>query len=228
MYFLYGPLVLAGCTFCEPKEPYSYLIYAAPVLALPHLLHVAILGGVTSSLLAGPNAARWRTQATIAGVALAAADLYFHLTYDHSHNILATRPGALDFFFWRMRIYRGLAIAFVDALLGWVIWLSATNRFFMQPPGTVDRLDALARAMEAANFRLAATGNVRNAVVRDRALLGKTENYWTFEKNVYEEREVVDATRAALARINMQQLTDMAKARVGDILNASQPPPPAG
>lgn len=127
-----------------------------------------------------------------------------------------------------MRIYRGLAIAATDAILGWVIWLAATNRFFITPPTVVQRLDTLIRAVESSNGRLWATGNVRNTVVRDRELREKVARYWNEEKGLYEEREVVDAIQGALTRIDIGKLANIAEQRAGDVVEALKPQrPPA-
>jgi len=223
-YLLYGPSVFADCTFCAPASPRTYLYAALPGLIRPHLLHLAILGAATSAAIAGPAAARWRLPAALLGGALAAADLYAHVAYDHAPNMRATRPAELDFFFWRVRVARGIAIAAVDAAFGYVLWLAGTNRFFARPPGVAERLDALAGAAEAAGFRAMAAASLRNAVVRDRTLMEKVGRYWDYEKSVYEEREVVDAMRSALGRMDMEQLTEMARERVEQVLNAAQSP----
>lgn len=223
-YLLYGPSVIADCAFCKPASPRTYLYAALPALIRPHLLHLAILGVATSATIAGPAAARWRIHAALLGAALAAADLYAHVSYDHAHNLRATRPAELDFFFWRAHVARGIAFAALDAVFGYVLWLAGTNRFFVRPPGVAERLDALAGAAEAASFRVMAAGSLRNAVLRDQTLMEKTGRYWDYEKSVYEEREVVDAMRSALGSMNMEQLTEMARERVDQVLDAAQSP----
>jgi len=147
-------------------------------------------------------------------------------TYDYKANTRATRAEEIDFFFWRMRVYRGVCVAGVDGVLGWVMWLAATGRFFVEPSATtmVDRLEAVGRAVEGANFRLWATGNVRNAVVRDRGLMQRVGAYWMEEKDIYEEREVVDGIKGVLARINVPQLAHMAGSRADQALGALQLP----
>lgn len=198
--------MLAGCVFCAAHDPTSYLTYALPALAAPHVLHMAVLGLVTSAGLFGAESARWRTPATAAAVALAVADLWFTAAYDHRANTQAVGTRDINFFFWRMRLLRGVGMVAIDGLLGLATWLAATNRLFRAPPSVDSRLDDAAKALEVLNFRLLAAGNVRNAVVRDRELAGKTARYWAqqiaADAGMHEEREVVDGMREALTRID--------------------------
>lgn len=206
----------------------SYLYYALPSLLGPHVIHTFLLGIATSSMITSPEAARWRGYATSIAIALAAGEVYLTAAYDIRYNTRSTHTRNIDFFFWNMRIYRGLAIAATDAILGWVIWLAATNRFFITQPTVVQRLDTLIRAVESSNGRLWATGNVRNTVVRDRELREKVARYWNEEKGLYEEREVVDAIQGALTRIDIGKLANIAEQRAGDVVEALKPQrPPA-
>jgi hypothetical protein len=214
LYLTFGPDVLTGCQFCKSDDPRSYLYYALPSLLQPHLLHIAILGAITSSLLFGCKAGIWRTQATIAGLALAVAEIYLVGTYDHKQNARALRLGDIDNFYWRMRFYRGVAIAAVDALLGWGMYLSSTNRAFVTPPSTAERLEATTKVLETIHSKLRAMGIVRNTVMRDDDLRAKNEKYWVTEgkimREVFEEREVINGVNGALTRINIQTITEEA------------------
>lgn len=219
-YFAFGPDVVATCTFCSSSDPTSFFYYALPNLAAPHLLHLAVLGLATSSLLCGLESARWRTHAVLAGLALGFADVYLHMSYDLNANSLATGTHDIDFFFWRMRIFRGVFIAAIDGLLGWITWLSSTNRFFLAPPSLAHRVETASRALDAANFRLWATGNIRNATVRDLELRDNLTKYWQEEKNIYEAREVVTAIQSALERTDLRNLSQIADARSSDIVRS--------
>lgn len=206
LYFTYGPYVLADCPFCTSSSPYDYFLYAIPSMVAPHIFNTAVIGLVTSKLFSGPEAARWRTLGTCGAVFLAVAELYITGTYDFSANASTTQTGEIYFFYWRMRLYRGLAIAAVDALLGWILWLSATNRFFVRQLTLPEKVEALSRAAEVVNFRLQAVGSVRNTVIRDDVLREAIAKYWAEEKGLFEEREVVDAMKVAMSRTDLQQL----------------------
>lgn len=220
VYLAYGPEAIAHCNFCSPNDPRSYFYYSLPMLAIPHLLHLLILGLVTSPLVAGSEGARWRTQATLAGLALGAADLYLHMTYDFLANSASTHGlNDLDFFYWRMRLIRGIGAATIDGLLGFIMYLSSTNRFFLAPLSPAGRLESATSALEASNFRLWATGNVRNAAIRDRELRESMLQYWQDETQIFEEVNVVKTIRATLERTDMRALSNAADQRSTDILN---------
>lgn len=220
IYCAYGPDTVADCNFCS-NDQLAYLYYLLPSLAAPHLLHLLVLGVVTSSFLSGSEGARWRSVATLAGLALAAADLYFNLTHDINANASVTGAKDINFFFWRMRQFRGIGSAAIDGLLGWVMYLASTNRFFTLPPSPAQRIEVAARALEGSNFRLWATGNVRNTVVRDQELREDMTRYWAEEREVFEDEDVVKATQAALERIDMRALNNAAEQRSLDIVNAA-------
>lgn len=221
VYMAYGPEPVAHCNFCSAKDPLSYLYYALPMLAAPHLLHLLVLGLVTSGIVSGVEGARWRTQATLAGIALGAGDLYLHMTYDILANSASTQGiRDLDFFFWRMRLVRGLGAAFIDGLLGLVMYLSSTNRFFMAPPSPAERIEAATKALEASNFRLWANGNVRNAVIRDKELREDMTRYWQEEKHIFEDPDVVKAIQATLQQTDMHALSNAAEQRSTDIIKS--------
>jgi hypothetical protein len=55
LYAAYGPDAALQCPFCQATEPKDYLYYYLPALLVPHLLHIGLLGFVTSSLFSGPG-----------------------------------------------------------------------------------------------------------------------------------------------------------------------------
>jgi hypothetical protein len=55
LYAAYGPDTVLRCSFCTPSEPKDYLFYSLPALVAPHLVHIALLGFVTSSIFSGPG-----------------------------------------------------------------------------------------------------------------------------------------------------------------------------
>ncbi|KAH0566231.1 hypothetical protein GP486_000378 [Trichoglossum hirsutum] len=214
LYLTYGSKPLVECLFCNSDAPFSYLYYAFPSIVAPHLFHVAVLGIVTSSLLSGHEGSYWRTKATIAGIGLALAEVFAVGTYNYKNNSTTTRPIELDAFHWRMRVYRGIAIALADALLGWGLYLSSTNRRFAEPISPAERLESATRTLEASTGRLRADGALRSTIVRDEVLRGKMHDYWVAEKNImgqiYEERDVVDSVKGALGRLNLHHIAEEA------------------
>jgi len=204
LYLSHGPDALATCAFCTPTTPESYTYYALPTLLLPHLLHLLVLGAATSSTLTGRAAKRkWRTPATLAALALAGLDIYALAAHDHRANARALRPADLDPFHWRMRTFRGLAVAVLDGALAYALYLSSTNRMFVTPPSVAERVEAATRVLEATQRKLGAVGIVRNVVVRDEPWRRRAEAYWLAEgaimREVFEEREALEAVNGAVA-----------------------------
>ncbi|KUJ12118.1 uncharacterized protein LY89DRAFT_786255 [Mollisia scopiformis] len=211
-YFRFGPDVLSECQFCNPDDPNSYLYYALPGILIPHIFNLCVLALVTSGLFTGKEGAIWRTTGTIAAIAVAIMEVYFVSSYNYQGNSRATRVEDLDFFYWKMRIYRGVALAALDGILGWVLYLSSTNRAFLTPPSTAERIETSSRILDMARSKMGATGVLRNTIVRNEALRGRSQDYWIHEgqvtRAVMEEREVVQSVQNALEnRINIATIS---------------------
>jgi len=193
------------------------------IVFLP-FFNLLVITAATSSLLSrGRETAQWRTAGTIAAVGLSLLDIYLVSVYGYQANALATRLQDIDFFFWNMRTYRYVALAALDGLLGWVIWLSATNRAFVTPPSTAERIEAVTRALVGTKSRLSAVGIVRNSAVRDEELRARNQAYWAHEgqlmHEVMEEREVIEGVNDALEkRIDIGVISRDAENYVANIL----------
>lgn len=220
VYLAYGPDVLAGCTWCQESEPWSWFIHALPALLAPHLAHLAVLGLSTSRFMTGAEGARWRYHAAAAGLVIAALDVYAVYSYDMRLNTRSLSSNDLDAFFWRARTIRGLVMVAVDVALAGTLWAAGTNRLFVQAFSTAERLGVVEQALTRANFMLWAGGNVRNAVARHRRLAEVGEAYWTTEGEIYEEREVVNALRGALSRIDTRELEIKASGMAKQVVEA--------
>lgn len=233
LYARFGPNVLLECPFAEPKDKdagQTYLLYAAPSILAPHILHLVALGVATSGLLSGPEGAKWRTVATIAGLVLGVAEFYFVATYDSTANARSTRLNEIDFVYWKLQVYRGLAIAALDGLLGWMIWLQATGRAFIAPVPVGEKLMNVGRVFEGVMGKTRGLGIVRNGVVRNAEMRRKFDGYWVKEgevmKDVFEEPEVLEAQRSALRRLDAQRIGREADGFLDGIFG-SMPPPQA-
>lgn len=231
LYLRFGKDVLASSAHivADAKDAdtwIAYLIFALPALLKWHLLHITILGLVTSAALAGKDAARWRTLAVGVGVALAVADVASVATYDHSSNARAVRTSDLDVFFWKRRLVSRLAVAAVDGVVGWVIYLTATRRAFVRPTPPAEKVEAVTRRMEALVGRLRGLGAIRNVVARDRVLRGRVERYWVQEQEVMravcEDREVVGVLNQALDGLDMGRVEGDAEGYVEQVFGGMQ------
>lgn len=212
LYFKYGPDVLAECLFCKAEDPSLYMYYSISSILAPHLLHIVILSLVTSGLFSGKEGMIWRTPATLAGIGLALGELYLVSSFNYMNNARATRLEDIEPFFWTMRMYRGLMVALVDAGLGYLLYLSSTNRAFVTPPSTAEGIEVATRIINAARNKINAAGIIKNSVARDPLLRNRTESYWMNEavhmRDIMDQREVVEAVNnAAESRINMDTIT---------------------
>lgn len=229
LYARFGPNVLLNCPFASPGDidaARTYLFYAAPSILGPHLIHLAALGVATSRILSGPEGSRWRTIATITGLVLAVAEFWLIANYDDRPNARSTRLNEIDFVHWKMQVWRGLAIAAVDGLLGWMIWLQATGRAFLTPAPAAERLLDHAKMLEMVVGKTRGLGIVRNGTVRDAGLRKNVDDYWVKEgevmKSVYEEPDVVEAQRNALKRTDPTRVGREADAYLETILGGVQ------
>lgn len=113
-------------------------------------------------------------------------------------------------------MFSGILIAGVDCVLALCLYLSSTNRFFVVPITTAERMETALKGLEQARGKLNALGIIRNAAVRDEGLRRKTEGYWIREGEVMgkimDEREVVEGVRSALSG-RVQVATVEAEAR---------------
>lgn len=185
---------------------WDMFIYAFPSIVAPHLMHLIALGVATSGLLSGKEGARWRTIAIISGLILGIVEVYMVMNFDDTKNQRSVRVNDIDFLYWKMQVYRGLAIAVTDGLLGLVIWLQATGRAFVAVAPASERILDHAQRLEAVVLKARGVGIVRNGSVRDAALRRKVEDYWFKEnevmKDVMEQPEVLEAQRSALRRVD--------------------------
>ncbi|KAF2665424.1 hypothetical protein BT63DRAFT_442825 [Microthyrium microscopicum] len=232
LYAAYGPEVLAMCPFCNTDSPSTYLWYALPTIVAPHLVHIFLLGLLTSPFFSGPDGARWRTYATIAGVALATIELTMVMRYDWKLNTTKKTANDVDWFFWRLRTMRLLAFAAVDGLLGWGLWLTSTNRWLVKPPAVAEQVNTISLMLQVMNNKLKALGHIQNAVLRDDQLRGAGYHYWTREprlmEEVEQEREVIDARRQAISHMDYDRVTADADLWVERVWGALKPTPLAG
>lgn len=214
LYLQFGPDVMASCLFCSSAEPNSYLYYYLPRLAAPHLLNLAVLGVTTSAPFAGPEGARWRTQAIVGGCVLAALDLWMVSSFNYKQNALKARMEWLNMFYWNMRVYRGIAIAAMDGIFGWALYLTSTNRWLAKPPSVSERVETSTRTLMEVHGKIGALGVLRNTMYRDTALRETHAEYWTREQTVMSEvmaeQDVNEGVSRALTRLDIDAVTSKA------------------
>lgn len=228
-YARFGNNVVRDCPYAIPGEldsDNSYLLYAAPGLIFPHIAHLFALAIATSSWFVGRDGARWRTLATVAGIVLGIAEFYTITTYDSTHNQRSTRVNEIDFVHWKVQVWRGLAIAAIDGLLGWAMWLQATGRAFVVPASTSDQLAAQSMMLEAALAKIRGLGVLRNGTVRSADMRRRADDYWSKDaevtRDIFEEPAVLQAQRNALRRLDVSKLERDADAFLESMFTTGQ------
>ena len=150
--------------------------------------------------------------ATIAGIVIAGLDIYLVVTYNHLTNRRMTRLQELDFFYWKARVFRAVSLAGLDVLLSGLMYLSATNRAFVNPPTAAERIEGVTRVLGGIKGKVNALGVVKNTCSRDDDLRRRSTAYWNHEvmlmREVMEEREVIEGVSNALEnRIDIESIS---------------------
>ena len=157
---------------------------------------------------------------------LGMAEFWFIASYDDRYNARSTRLNEVDFIYWKMQVWRGLAIAALDGVLGYVIWLQSTGRAFLTTPPTSERLLGHARLLETVLGKARGLGILRNGIVRDAGTRSQVDNYWIKEgevmKDVIEEPEVLEAQRNALRRLDVARVGREAETYLETVLGGFQ------
>ncbi|PHH55736.1 hypothetical protein CFIMG_000343RA [Ceratocystis fimbriata CBS 114723] len=225
LYLKYGPSVMADCVFCTSERSDMFFVYALPALVAPHLVNILAIAMATSPLLAGPWTLRWRNPTVLASILIAMVDLYNVQAYNHKANARALRLGDLDMFHWRANTLRLLRLVLVNTVLGTLMYLTATNRAFVEAPPAAVRVEAVNKSLATVIAKVNAVGILKNTVSRNSQLRDHANTYWTSEARVtqqlMEEREVVDSVNDALEnnRIDVSAVTRSAHQYATNILN---------
>ena len=225
IYLRFGPTTVADCSFCQPDDDMSYLLFHLPsTVILPHLLHLFFLGLATSESLAGVEACRWRKQSAVGALILAVTDIYMVVSY--TPRVDTDMPGPSGVF-WSARLLRQLAISMFDACLALLLYGSATNRFLLfntsreQDSQLIKRqqnylLGSTNISLQMAQTKLKAFSLVRNACVRQSTLKNAEDEYWrtvvamegpTGSGGVWDDEEVQAAISRTLGSGNLDMDT---------------------
>ncbi|KAF2742509.1 hypothetical protein M011DRAFT_412584 [Sporormia fimetaria CBS 119925] len=220
LYMVFGPDTVINCIWCKGRD--DYLMYSLAKILKPHILHLVILGLATSSFV-GKETSRFRTQATLAGLALMVTEVLHLATYDMSTIKLAKTVQEIDFVHWRVRVYRFLAFAAVDGVFGLVLWLTSTNRWLAKPPPVAERLEMATREAESSVSSMHALGLLLNSINRDQELRNLREVYWRRESQenaeVLQEEEVVAQINQALSRMNVRDVEKQIEGVIDGLLH---------
>jgi hypothetical protein len=219
LYLTYGPDTLLNCVWCssaDGNDQQNYFLYSLPKLAMPHLLHLAVFGLATSSLV-GSEGSRFRTHATIAGILMMVAEAWYMGTYDITTNKRAKFVWDIDSAHWRVRFVRYVTFAVVDIALGLVLWATSTNRWLAKPVSIAERIETTTRQAEETLNKMRALGLLTNSVNRDPALRGVREGYWRTEGQVMAETVQDEAVTEQINKVIGTMDFSALEGRVGEV-----------
>lgn len=212
IYLTYGPDTLANCIWCttaDGDDTKSYFLYSLPKIITSHIAHLAVLGLATSSLV-GAEGSRFRTHATIAGLALMVVETWYLGTYDITINKRAKTFQDLDFVHWRVRAMRFLSFTLVDGIFGVILWLTSTNRWLAKPTSLAERLEMTTRGVEETMHKVRALTILSNSINRDPTLRAAKEGYWRtegeFMAEAVQDEAVVAEINKVLGKLDMAAL----------------------
>lgn len=218
-YLAYGPDTLLNCAWCTTasgNDTNSYFLYTLPKIIMPHIFQLAILGLATSSLV-GTEGSRFRTHATILGLATLILEVWYMATYDITVNKRAIFLQNIDSVHWRVRFLRYIMFAVQDIGMAFVLWATSTNRLLAKPVSIAERLEMATRVSEETLNRMRGLGLIVNSVNRDPALRGVREEYWRTEGQVMsetvQEEAVMEQINAAITKMDFNAL----EGRVGEV-----------
>ncbi|KAJ4349009.1 hypothetical protein N0V95_004946 [Ascochyta clinopodiicola] len=218
-YLAYGPDTLLNCLWCvtaDGNDTNNYFLYSLPKMVMPHIFQLAVLGLATSSLV-GSEGSRFRTHATILGLAALIVEVWFMATYDITVNKRAKFVQDIDSTYWRVRFLRYIVFAVQDMGMAFVLWATSTNRWLAKPVSIAERLEMATRMSEETMNKMRALGLITNSVNRDSALRGVREEYWSTEGQVMsetvQEEAVMEQINAAISKMDFNAL----EGRVGEV-----------
>ena len=220
LYAWIGPTPLLDCTWCTPSVPKSYLLYALPRLLLLHVAHAVFIGVVTSSYF-GRFGAYWRFHASLLMLALPAYEVWRLGGFaENIPSLIGQKEGQTVFHFWRMRMVRFVGFAVIDAMLGLLVWLSATRRWKFGWEGYVveERIEESLKKMHAATTLMQASGLLKQTVMRDPELRGECVEWWAREdtrgRELMGDEEVMQVRKERLSDgVNLDSLRKEAEER---------------
>ncbi|KAF8420496.1 hypothetical protein EV426DRAFT_612536 [Tirmania nivea] len=214
LYSAYGPGPLINCTWCGVDEPFTYAVYALPSILLPHLIHTAILGVVTSAEFLGRNnnaGGVWRTHATYAALVLALSEglcIYAYTTVMDGR--VAAEAG---FPYWQLLTIRGIAFAILDATLGYAIYLTGTGRWSGSVETPTESLETVASKLENSLVAVNSAICLKQAIMRDHELRARAVQFW--------EKEVLFAQEVRIAKVGVERREDWVGVKEGAKRRAS-------
>ncbi|KAF3082559.1 hypothetical protein TWF569_005068 [Orbilia oligospora] len=221
LYAAYGPKPLTECAWCSISDPSSYLFYSAPTIAAPHIVNIAVLGLVTSSL-SSKIARSFRISAIMAGLGVALGEFVLLYSHDLLQNTQATSTQDINWYHWRLLTYRGLAIATINCMLGVVIYMTATGRYGFSGVSDLEKIEALSKSLDVGVSHVRTSLFVKSTTTRNESNLNDICEFWRTEaanrRNI--ASQVEDTKNQVLKRVNLNSINDEAFKFTSSLIDA--------
>ncbi|KAK6339133.1 hypothetical protein TWF696_009911 [Orbilia brochopaga] len=198
IYAAYGPQALIQCSWCTFSDPASYLYYSIPTIAIPHIINIATLGLITSSL-SSKSAKQLRIHATIAGLGLALGEFALLFNFDVLRNIQAVTPGDTNWLHWRLLTYRGLGIATIHLVFGVIIYLNATGRYGFGGTSDLERMEEISKSLDVGLANVRTGLFIKSASTRSVTTLSNVLDFWRNEAS--NRQFIVDETEVTRSQL---------------------------
>ncbi|EPS44908.1 hypothetical protein H072_1094 [Dactylellina haptotyla CBS 200.50] len=221
LYAAYGPRPLIECSWCTLSDPTSYLYYAIPTIALPHIANIAILGVVTSSLFS-KSAGSLRIHATITGLGVAMGEILLIYNFEIIQNTQAARPIDVNWFYWRLLTYRGIAIAVVNFIFSMMLYLTATGRYGSIGISDLEKIEAISKTLEVGLAHVRTSLFIKSTATRNDSISMDILEFWKKEgMNRRVVAEQLETTRnLVIERVDLDSINDEAFKFTSNLIDA--------
>lgn len=221
LYATFGPKPILNCTWCSISNPTTYLYYAIPTIALPHVVHVALLGLITSTSLSAEGKT-FRIHATVAGIGVALGEMILLYNFELPINTRAIKQDDVIWYHWRLRAYRGVLIAALDSALAIILYLHHSGRYGLNRVTDREKIEAITNSLDSTIGNVRMGLFVKSASVRSGSISKRAMEFW--DNELLEKKtvsaEVEEARASVLERVNEDLMTDEAFKFISALLDA--------
>lgn len=222
LYAIYGTDAYAGCQWCRTDQPTGFFTYILPSIVMPHFVNFLLVllvttGSDRSFSFSTPNSRQWFTLAVVSAGLLVLYEAFTFYQAPVSPTVLASiktpLPENIYWMYWERVKIRAVAMAGLDAVLGCLIFLSASGRAFDSGESTTVRtarvIDQLAVSVNTLRLSVLLHSNVISRMEESRDSYSQWgANAEEIERLTRSLPEIIEARKQAKARIpsGMRQL----------------------
>ncbi|KAI5780316.1 hypothetical protein DFH27DRAFT_657043 [Peziza echinospora] len=186
LYARFGPNTLGGCEWCTVTDPASFLVYQLPTSFAIHLAHIGVLFLATSSRLPFLGLNRpgnvWQSYAIWIAFGIMVGEIYM-LTKHPTENLESESPEDDTYTYRSIIFYRGLLMAVLDGVLGFLINFTASGRLdYNILKSTAERVEDVGKSMERGINGIVSAVCLKQAIMRESHLRQRATSFWEREE----------------------------------------------